>query len=452
VPQEIRKLFKLPAECEVEKVALKIADRLHQAGHTAYLVGGSVRDRLLGKSVHEVDVTTDATPDQVQALFDRTVAVGAAFGVIVVVDGDINTEIATFRTDGTYQDGRHPDSVTFSDAEHDAERRDFTINGLFYDPRAEEIIDYVGGLADLDVGVVRAIGDPRKRFADDYLRMLRAVRFTARFDFELEANTRAAVCETAERITGISPERISAELTKMLTGPNPHEAFRLLDETGLLIHILPEISAMKGVKQPPQYHPEGDVWVHTLLLLENMPDNPSPELAWACLLHDVAKPPTFTINKHGREAFPCHAAIGADMTEDILRRFRCSTAFIKDVREMVYYHMAFGDVQKMKRSTLRRMMARPTFDVEMELHRIDCMSCHGSLGNYVFLQDKLDEFANEPPVPEPLLRGKDLIERGLQPGPEFGTILKQIEELQLNDQITDRDAALEWLDSVIGDR
>jgi poly(A) polymerase len=438
----------LPAETDAERVADRIAARLRDAGHQAFFVGGSVRDRILGKSPHEVDVATDATPDQVQALFPRTVAVGAAFGVIVVVDDEINTEVATFRTDGGYQDGRHPDAVVFSDPEHDAERRDFTFNALFYDPTREVLIDYVNGLEDLKAGIVRAIGEPERRFAEDYLRMLRAVHFTARFDFQLDDATADAIRQHAKHITAISPERIGAELTKMLTGPNAHVAFRLMDELELLPEILPEISAMKGVEQPKQYHPEGDVFVHTLLLLEKL-DNPPPALGWAALLHDVGKPPTFTINDRGYEAFPSHASVGAKMTEEILRRFRFSNAHIDAVREMVYYHMSFADVKNMRQSTLRRMLARPTIEEELELHRIDCLSSFGKLDHYHFVKDAREAFANEPVLPDPLVTGKDVIALGIQPGPEIGKFLAVIRDQQLEGQLNSREEALAALAKLV---
>lgn len=428
-----------------EQAAYGIAHRLQAAGYQACTVGGCVRDRFLGSMPEDVDVTTDATPDVLQQIFPHTYAVGAAFGVVIVRDGNLHTEVATFREDGGYQDGRHPDSVTFSDAEHDAQRRDFTINALFYDPQAEQVIDFVDGLRDLDAGVIRTVGDADRRFGEDYLRMLRAVRFTARFDFELDPTTRAAIIKHAPKITGVSPERIFNELTKMLCGPQPQLAFRLLDETGLLEQVLPEISAMKGVAQPPQFHPEGDVFVHTLLLLEMMV-HPTPEIAWSALLHDVGKPPTLKIGTHGRETFPNHNRVGAEMAETLLQRLRCSRQFIDCVRETVYNHMTFAEVQKMRPSTLRRLLGRPDFDCELELHRLDCLSCHRYVDNYVFLLDRLAALRDEPPVPEPLVKGRDLIERGVEPGPVIGEILREFEELQLNSEIITREAALEWLD------
>lgn len=428
-----------------ENRAYDIVARLRDAGFDAFTVGGAVRDRLLGGLPGDVDVTTSATPDIVQEIFARTYAVGAAFGVVIVVDDDVQTEVATFREDGGYQDGRRPDSVRFSDAQHDAQRRDFTINALLYDPLERRVVDYVDGLADLHRGVLRAIGDPVLRFNEDYLRLLRAVRFAARFDFALDGDTLTAIKTHAHQIINISPERIFAELSKMLCGPRPGYAFRMLDETGLLEQLLPEITAMKNVAQPPLYHPEGDVFVHTLMLLDNT-SHPSPEIAWSALLHDVGKPPTFEIGHHGRETFPCHAKVGAAMTETILQRLRCSRQFIDDVREAVYNHMTFADVQKMRPATLRRMLGRANFNCELELHRVDCMSSHRKLGNYVYLLDALIALRDEPAVPPPLATGKDLLARGVAPGPVVGEILRELEDQQLSGDVSDREAALVWLD------
>jgi len=427
-----------------EQCAYGIVGTLREKGHEAYVVGGAVRDRLLQRTPGEVDVATSADPEMVQALFPRTYAFGAAFGVVIAIVDNVQIEVATFRKDAGYHNGRHPDAVEFSDVCHDAERRDFTINAMFYDPAHCEIIDFVGGVRDLRRGIIRAIGNPSQRFAEDYLRMLRAVRFAARFNFELEAETAGAIRQHAGRIVQISPERVFAELNNMLTGPYPDRAFELLDELDLLRQLLPEVHAMKGVRQPAEFHPEGDVFIHTLLLLRAL-SHPDGELAWSALLHDVGKPPTFEIGKRGRESFPCHARVGADMTERILRRLRCSRAFIDHVREAVHNHMTFAEIKNMRQSTLRRLMARETFAVELELHRADCAASHRKLGNYVHLLDKLHEFRNQPPVPEPLLRGHDVLARGVPEGPDVGVILKELEELQLNGEVTTRDAALEWL-------
>ena len=429
-----------------EREAHAIVARLREHGHEAYTVGGAVRDRLLARPPQDVDVATSATPEQVAALFRRTVGVGAAFGVMLVVGDDIQTEVATFRIDGGYIDGRRPDAVEFSDARNDAERRDFTINALFYDPISEQVIDFVGGLADLAKGELRTVGDPVRRFGEDYLRMLRAIRFATRYDFALSADTAAAIATFAKQIGQISAERICTELTKMLTGPHPNQAMSLLESSGLLQEVLPEICAMRGVQQPPQFHPEGDVWTHTMLLLSHMV-HPSPTLAWGVLLHDVGKPPTFTIGEQGRETFPSHASVGAEMAEDILRRFKCSRDMIEQVRTLVHYHMSFADVQRMRPATLRRMIGRDTFPLELELHRIDCMACHGKLRNWVFLLDKIRELGDVPAVPAPLITGRDLLSRGMAAGPAMGALLRSIHDLHLDGALADRAAALAWLDA-----
>lgn len=427
-----------------ERHACEVVERLRSAGHTAYIVGGAVRDRLLGKTPKDVDVATGATPDQVQSLFPRNVAVGASFGVIVVVSDACQTEVATFRIDGGYLDGRRPESVTFADAREDALRRDFTMNALFYDPLDHVLVDFVDGASDLRRGLVRTVGDPHRRFAEDYLRMLRAVRFTARYRFTLDDASQAAIQALAHHISAISPERIFSELDRMLTGPAPAQAFDLLDSLKLLEHVLPEMAATKGVTQPPQYHPEGDVWVHTLLLLQNMV-HPDSALAWSVLLHDVGKPPTFAIGPHGWETFPCHAKVGATMAEEILRRLHASRGLIRKVREIVYYHMSFSDVARMKASTLRRMVSRETFAQELDLHRCDCLACHGLLANYVYCLDELRRLANQPAVPAPLLRGGDVLGFGVKPGPAVGRLLRTAQDLQLEGLLTTREQALEWL-------
>ncbi len=429
---------------DMERAAAEIVRRLHEAGHQGYMVGGAVRDRLLARHPKDVDVATDARPERVQKLFPRTHAVGAAFGVVLVRMGDLDIEVATFRIERGYRDGRRPDVVDYATAEEDAWRRDFTVNALFYDAVAGEVVDHVGGLADLDRGVLRAIGDPHKRFAEDHLRMLRAVRFACSLGFALDEKTADAIRDAAPAITRISAERIHMELTRMLTGPRPHRAMAMLDDLQLLHHILPEVSAMKGVPQPPQFHPEGDVWIHTLLLLELMV-HPPAVLAWACLLHDVGKPPTFARREDGRETFPCHAAIGADMTADILRRLRASRRFTDDVRALVETHMTFAHVKEMRVATLRRLMARPTFDLELELHRIDCSASSGWMDNYLFLLDKLHEVANTPKLPEPLLTGRDVLAHAIPAGPAIGRILEEARELQLNGTLSSREGALAWL-------
>ena len=441
----------LPPLGAAEAAGDRVIAALQAAGHTACRVGGCVRDRLLGRPVKDVDVATSATPEQVQALFPKTYAVGAAFGVVIVHEGGTagtaevaatDIEVATFRSESGYVDGRHPGQVCFSSPREDASRRDFTINALFYDPVAEKLYDCTGGLADLQAGLVRAIGDPAARFGEDSLRLLRAVRFAAALGFTLEPATAAAIPPLAGRLRLISAERIFAELTRMLCGSRPATAFRRLAELGLLEVCLPEIAVMRGVAQPPQYHPEGDVWEHTLKLLELM-EQPTETLAWAALLHDVGKPPTYEF-RDGRERFPCHAHVGAELARTILERFHASRALTDAVAEVVGAHMMIGDVTDMRPSKIRRILARPTFAEDLELHRLDCLSSHADLANYDRLIQEREKLANEPPIPPPLLTGRDCIALGLPPGPRIGELLREAQELQLNGEVRTAQEALEW--------
>jgi len=441
------------------ELAERICVALRVHGHQAYFVGGCVRDLELGREPADYDVCTDARPERVQQLFPRSVAVGAKFGVILVVDRGpqeqeqgaeqlpSQVEVATFRSDGDYSDGRHPDQVIYSETpQEDVLRRDFTINGLLMDPETCKILDYVGGLADLRAGVVRAIGDPRQRFAEDKLRMLRAVRFAARFGFQIEAETMAAARSLAPQITQVSYERIRDELTKLLTEGAARRGFELLDETGLLAVVLPDIARMKGVEQPPQYHPEGDVWIHTLMLLEKLPPNCSSTLAWGVLLHDVGKPPTFSpaSGLGTRIRFNGHEDVGARMAESICRSLRFSNQETEQVESLVANHMRFKDVPKMRTSTLKRFVRLPKFDEHMELHRLDCLASHGGLDSYTFVQRFLLETPVEKVYPPKLVTGDDLKSMGLVPGPRFKEILMAIEEAQLEGRVQDRESALEF--------
>ena len=429
----------------MEKVAREIAARLRESGHIAYFAGGCVRDMVRGLTPKDYDVVTDARPEAVQTLFPRTFAVGAHFGVIIVLEKGFQFEVATFRSDDAYIDGRHPSAVHFSSPEEDAQRRDFTINGMFYDPVAEKLIDFVGGCADIDAKLVRAIGDPARRFAEDRLRMLRAVRFATVLDYQIDKNTWDALVANASSINQISAERIRDELMRIFQSPNRVRGWDLLDGSGLMRAILPELDAMKGVLQPEQFHPEGDVFVHTRLMLQLLPAEVSVPLVFAVLFHDVAKPVTATVDKTGRIRFNEHDRIGAEMTEAIMRRLRFSGAEIEATVEMVRQHMVFKDAPKMRVAKLKRFMARCTFDEELELHRVDCESSHRILDNYEFLLRKREEFANEPIIPPPLVRGDDLIALGLKPGPKFGEILEAVETRQLEGTLRTREEALEWV-------
>lgn len=424
------------------KAAFKIAEALRQKGHTAYFAGGCVRDHLMQKPAQDIDIATTAHPEQVEALFPKTVPVGKQFGVILVIEGDRPYEVATFRTEGGYVDGRHPGQISFSVPEEDAKRRDFTINGLFYDPFAGKVIDYVGGVEDLKKGLIRAIGRPEERFDEDKLRLLRAIRFASSLGFEIEAGTWEAVRKFAPKISQVSPERIRDEIVKILTRPGAARGLELLSSSGLLKEILPEVEKMKGCEQQPDYHPEGDVFVHTKLLLEKLSD-PTPVLALSALFHDVGKPVTFQV-KDGKIRFYEHAPIGARMTKTIMKRLRFSNDEIEQVSECVANHMKFADVRKMRSGKLKQFVVRPTFETEMELHRIDCQSSHGMLDNYYFLKEKLKEYAAEELKPKPFLNGHDLMGLGMKAGPEMKPLLEELYVLQLEGALKSREEALEW--------
>ena len=426
-----------------------IVAELRRAGHQAYLVGGCVRDLLLGREPADFDVATDATPEQVMAVFPETYAVGAQFGVVLVpLPGDVAddkslvVEVATFRSDVGYSDGRHPDQVRFSnDPAQDVRRRDFTINGLLLDPITHEVLDFVGGQKDLQARIIRTIGDPEQRFAEDKLRILRAVRFAARFDYAIEPRTFAAIRKLAGQIHQVSRERVRDELTKILTEGHARSAFLLLDQTGLLHALLPEIEAMKGVQQPPEFHPEGDVFAHTLLLLEKLPYPCSPTLAWGALLHDVGKPPTFRVAPD-RIRFDEHVEVGVKMAEEICRRLRFSNDDTKQILALVDNHMRFADVQRMKDSTFKKFVRMPRFDEHLELHRIDCEASHGDLSLYEFTRQKRATMPASVMRPDPLITGDDLIAAGYKPGPRFKDILSAVEDAQLEGRLQTKDQAM----------
>jgi poly(A) polymerase len=434
--------------------ATDIVRTLRAHGHQAYLAGGCVRDLLLSREPADYDVATDATPRQVTQIFPQTFTVGEQFGVVLVPEPDRNTaedtprvavEVATFRSDVGYSDGRHPDEVRFSqDPREDVQRRDFTINGMMMDPANNEILDFVGGRADLQAGIIRAIGDPERRFTEDKLRMLRAVRFAARFDFKIDPATLEAIKKLTPTINQVSCERVREELTKMLTEGRARRAFELLDLSALLPRVLPEIAAMNGVEQPPQFHPEGDVFVHTLFLLEKLPLACSKTLAWGALLHDVGKPPTFRVAPD-RIRFDGHVEVGVKMAAEICRRLRFSNHETDRILALVDNHMRFKDVQRMKQSTLKRFLRLPAFDEHLELHRLDCLSSHGQLDSYVYSQEQLRSLSPEAIRPTPLLTGQDLIAAGYKPGPRFKEILTAIEDAQLEARLTSHEAAMEYV-------
>lgn len=454
-----------------EHTALKILKQIRKAGFTAFFAGGSVRDRLLGRKAKDFDIATNALPEQIEALFPKTVAVGKAFGVIVVVEDGTETEVATFRTDGGYQDGRRPDSIEFCSAEEDAKRRDFTVNGMFYDPIEDKVIDYVGGQEDLKKKVIRAIGDPDRRFAEDHLRMLRAVRFAHTLGFEIDPSTREAIKKHAPDLSKISAERIENEFSRMLTESlRPGDALKELVELGLMDFIIPEILPMIGQEQPPEFHPEGDVFVHTCLMLNLMngqteesaprgadtpvcsvpkqPDNFRKLLAYTVLLHDVGKPDTAFMGED-RLRFHGHERKSAQMAEEILRRLKLPTREIKQIVIAIDGHMRFKDVQKMNKSTLRKLMGSETFYLELELHRVDCSGSHGILDNYTFLLEKAEEMKNEPVLPERWITGKDLKQLGVVSGPRMGELIQTAYDAQLEGRFATRDELLEWLRTLL---
>ncbi len=425
------------------RTAERVATVLRNAGFEALFAGGCVRDLILGLDPVDWDIATSAPPEAVVGLFDKTSSVGAVFGVVIVhSEGEPSVEVATFRSDGLYVDGRRPTSVTFSDAAEDARRRDFTINGLFLDPGDDSIRDFVGGRADIKSGVIRAIGDPHARFGEDRLRMLRAVRFASRLGFVIEPETLAAIRNHAAEIHDVSPERIRVELDKILIGGGASRGLEWLLKSGLLVEILPEIAAMVGVEQPPEFHPEGDVWTHTLRVMDGVDraDDRSRSLAWGALLHDVGKPPTFS--RSDRIRFNGHAAKGAEMTKVIAERLRFSREVTDRVVDLVASHMTFKDVMHMRSSRLRRFLGHENYAERLQLHLFDCAAASGAFENADFCRAKVDEFAHEPLIPPRLLTGHDLIAAGFQPGPSFDAMLEAAHDAQLEGDVVTTDEAL----------
>jgi poly(A) polymerase len=433
---------------EPRELANSICDTLRSSGYEALLVGGGVRDILLGRDPVDYDVATNATPDDVIKLFPEGVTVGAQFGVIAVYEEGIRVEVATFRADAGYSDGRHPDAVVFArKPQEDVQRRDFTINGLLMRHDTGEVLDFVGGQADLHAGIVRAIGEPDRRFQEDKLRLLRAVRFAARFGFRVEPATFDAIRRHAHEIGQVSAERARDELTKLLTEGAARRGLELLDETGLLQEVLPEIAAMQGVEQPPQFHPEGDVWIHTRLMMEKLPAGVSPTLAWGVLLHDVGKPATFKSAQEtgDRIRFDGHVDVGVQMAREITRRLRFSNEDTEQIVALVANHMKFKDVEQMRASTLKRFIRQPRFEEHLELHRLDCATSHGRLDSYGFVSRTLAETSAEQIRPPRLLTGDDLMAMGYKPGPVFSEILRTVEDAQLEGQITDKERAIQYV-------
>ena len=469
--------------------AVEILRHLRLNGYEAYLCGGCVRDALLGKIPKDYDIATSADPEFVERVFEKTLPIGKAFGVILVVaDSGAHYEVATFRGEGAYTDGRRPDAVHFTpDAREDALRRDFTMNALFYNPFTDEVIDYVGGREDIKNRVLRTVGDPAERFREDHLRLLRAVRFAARTGFVIEAETWRAVCDMADLVATVSPERIAAETEAMLSGGHSRPAFEMLKDSGLLARILPEVDALAGVPQPPDFHPEGDVWVHTLLLLQlndeavrgdivpidlssvrdidpkrgmetgsftaaeyadavrdcraAVTDADGLTLAWSGLLHDIGKPDTLTYEDRIR--FNNHDLLGAEMAVAVLERLKRSRRTVEGAYDLIRRHIHFSTLRKMRKSKLRRWLQDPSFPLHLELHRLDCVASHSMLGNWFFGVEAWREERAKEPEPEPLLRGGDLLALGIAPGPEVGRLLRLVEDARLEGEVADRNAALD---------
>lgn len=432
-----------------DKNALYIINTLHRKGFEAYLVGGCVRDWLLGQHSEDWDIVTSALPDDIEACFEKTVAVGKAFGVIVVIIEDKSYEIATYRTEYGYADGRRPEGITFATREEDVKRRDFTVNALLYDPVADQVIDYVGGENDIRAKIIRTVGNPEERFLEDHLRILRAVRFAVKTGFVLEPETRKAITELAGLVRTVSVERISNEFLKMLTSVNAGKVLPLLYETNLLQHIMPELLTLKGCPQPPEFHPEGDVFIHTSIMLDNFSRNLPKDkferevLAWAVLLHDIAKPKVISVD--GRIRFNRHDYMSAEMSSLILLRLKRPNKVIDAVHELIARHITFSTIEKMREAKRRRFLQDPLFPLHLELHRLDCKSSHGILDAYSYGISVFEDEKKRPKNQKPLLSGNDLIEMGYSPSPVFSKILTELVDLQLENKVNSRKEAETWL-------
>ncbi len=428
-----------------QTIAKKIVVHLRKAGFAGFWVGGCVRDYLLGRQPWDIDIATDARPEQIEALFKRTIAVGKKFGVIIVVENKHDFQVATFRSDEGYRDGRRPEKVVFGDARADALRRDFTVNALFYDPISKTTHDWVGGKDDLRAKIIRTIGSPLERFGEDHLRLLRAIRFAAQLDFEIEPETFAAVKRLASKITLISSERIRDELLKLFRPPYAARGLDLLRDSGLMEHVLPELCPTITCAQSPDFHPEGSVYNHIRLMLEQLPADASAALPWAAILHDIGKPPTASVDETtGAIHFYGHEKIGAEMAREILIRLRFPKKEIDEIVACVRQHMQFKDVKQMRKATLRRLLMRETFSVELQLHKLDCLGSHRSLEYYDFLVEQAKELKKKPRILPPLVTGNDLIALGMKPGPHMGALLHEIRDKQLSEELKTRRAAKAW--------
>lgn len=433
--------------------AIEIVRRLQQAGFDAFWVGGCVRDFLLGREPGDYDIVTAALPEQIEGLFRRTVPVGRKFGVVIVIEGEQQFQVATFRAESDYRDGRHPEKVSFGDATADAWRRDFTINGLFYDPIADKLHDWVGGEADLRAGLIRTIGPASERFAEDHLRVLRAVRLAAQLDFRIEPGTWQAVRSSAATVRFISIERVRDELLKLFQPPHASRGLELIQESGLLEIIVPELSVTAQCEQSPDYHPEGSVFQHLVLMLRHLPPNADSSLVWSILLHDIAKPLTASRDlATGSIHFYGHERIGAEIAGEILERLRFPRKQIDDIVHAVRCHMQFKDVPAMRKATLRRLLLRPTFALELELHRLDCLGSHGRLDIYDFLVAQSEELKKTPEILPPLLSGEDLKAMGMRPGPAMGALLTEIRDKQLQDELRTAAEARKWAKERLGSK
>ena len=429
----------------IEAVATFIVKKLNDNGFSAFFVGGCIRDRMLGKQISDVDIATSALPFQIRKLFKKTYDIGAAFGIVNVLEKGINFEVATFRKERDYKDGRRPDIIEYTvDPKEDAHRRDFTINAFFYNPLTKELFDFFNGREDLKNGIIRAIGDPNDRFQEDYLRILRVIRLAVRFNFEIEDGMFKSIKKYASRLNNLSSERIRDELNKIFISPNPDRALQILSDTGILKIILPEIEYLRGITQPEKFHPEGDVFEHTKLMLSHMAI-PNLELAWSILLHDIGKPSTMHIDETGRERFFCHETKGCSIADFILKRLKMPNVLRKRVCLAVRNHMRFAHVTEMKKTKWKRLMFSELFPLELELHRLDVICSNKKMDSYLFLLDRIIEFRGKPELPIPLLSGNDLKTLGINVGPIFGKILSELQEKQINGEIQNKNDALEYV-------